>query len=91
VQVATSSEPIDTKEGKWLDIPEGKIATERIGNVYNYLVTGYNTFNAAVNAQDYWVTKGFLGAKVVAYQGRKRISVQDAIKIMEDKGEDREK
>ncbi|MDX1477951.1 MAG: N-acetylmuramoyl-L-alanine amidase [Saprospiraceae bacterium] len=76
VQLAASSQPLDTSTTAWQAC--GRLQTKQEDNYYKYLAGPFSTLAKATQQQKRLREAGFAGAFVVAYQKNKRISVNEA-------------
>lgn len=77
VQLAASSVPINTNNGKWTRV--AYLEENFTEGIYRYLASGYNSYKEANKAKTQLRKNGFKGAFMVAYEGHERIDVRDAI------------
>lgn len=62
------------------------VAVEHIGNMYKYTIENYETYLQARNRRnEVWEKTPIKGAFIVAYNGKQRITVQEALMITKQK------
>ncbi len=75
VQLTTSPSRIATQnDAKWNQVTEVEIRKEN--GLFKYLASGFDSYEAALQAARQLNTVGFAGAFVVAYEGEERIDVK---------------
>lgn len=77
VQLMASQKPLETRGGRWDACMQ--LETKREDNYYKYLSGPFSDVDRARAEQGRLNTAGFNGTFVVAYQGDKRVSIQDAM------------
>ena len=77
VQLAAFPEPIVETDERWASI-EAPVELVYEGQLYKYQVGQFSSVQEATQLKDQLRRKGFLDAFIVAYQGGKRISIQEA-------------
>jgi N-acetylmuramoyl-L-alanine amidase len=75
IQLASSELPLSTSEGIWKEVP--LLKTERLNRYYAYLIGPHQTYESALDGQQYWRKKGFPDAFLVPYQNGERIPFPD--------------
>lgn len=78
VQLAASSTPLNTTQGRWLSIPEYTVAVINENGMKKYQASDFSTFAEANAARKILTQRGFRGAFVTAYENGRKISVQEA-------------
>ena len=62
------------------------VAVEHIDNMYKYTIENYETYLQARNRRnEVWEKTPIKGAFIVAYNGKQRITVQEALMITKQK------
>jgi len=77
VQLAVSSELLDTKETKWNQM-DYSVEIKQEKGLFKYLAIGFHSFDEALKAKSSLRQSGFSEAFVVAYRGAERISLDEA-------------
>jgi N-acetylmuramoyl-L-alanine amidase len=78
VQIAKSPNKLVINDDKWKLINELEIVEEP--NQYIYRADGFESYESAQETCNKLKAAGFVGAFVVAFEGKKRLEMQDAIK-----------
>jgi N-acetylmuramoyl-L-alanine amidase len=78
IQLASSELPLSTGEGIWTEVP--MLKTERINRYYAYLIGPHQTYESAMDGQQYWRKKGFPDAFLVPYQNGERVPFTDNLR-----------
>ncbi len=78
VQIAKSPNKLVINDDKWKLINELEIVEEP--NQYIYRADGFESYESAQEACNKLKVAGFAGAFVVAFEGKKRLEIQEAIK-----------
>lgn len=81
VQLAASPQPINLNTPQWQRVGGG-IEVVRESGYYKYQIHHFPTFLDAANVQHYLRTRGFKDCFVVAYHNGKKVSVEEAKRIL---------
>lgn len=76
IQLASSETALAIRDGAWKKVPQ--VSTERSGKFYIYLTGYHESYETALEGQDYWRRNGFPDAFVVPYREGKRITLEEA-------------
>ncbi len=77
VQLAASPKPLNTTASPWRDV-RYPIEVIQEDNLYKYQVRNFQKMDQALNARFHLRASGFTDAFIVAYKGKKRISIPQA-------------